>query len=104
MAPSADEQDPPSLEEFSRRLELARKAGKTDDAVATARGKAMGHGFRLASELIAALIVGLLLGLGVDAFFGVSPLGLLAGMFLGFAAGVTNVSRAMKPDKSDDEA
>ncbi len=103
MAPDVDDQDPPSLEEFSRRLDQARQAGTTENVEATARGKAMGQGFRLASELIAAIIVGLILGLGADALLGISPWGLLAGLFLGFGAGVNNVSRAMKPETEQDQ-
>ena len=55
----------------------------------------MGHGFRLASELIAAIVVGLMLGLGIDAAFDATPFGLLGGLFLGFAAGLNNVARSM---------
>lgn len=68
------------------------------------RGRAMGAGFRLGSELLAAMIVGPLLGLGLDRLAGTSPWGLIGGIFLGFAAGVLNVSRAMKETAAKDEA
>lgn len=51
---------------------------------------------RVGSELLAGLFVGAILGLGLDTLFGTKPLWLLVGIFLGFAAGVLNVSRAFK--------
>ena len=106
MADDAGKQDPPSLDAFSKRLDAARR--RRDDATneQAVRGEALGQGFRVASELLAALIVGAGLGLGLDALAGWSPFGLLAGICVGFAAGVMNVSRALKrstsaPDETD---
>jgi ATP synthase protein I len=74
-----------------------------------------GRGFRLASEFVAAIIVGALLGWGVDSLFGTSPWGMIILLLLGFAAGVLNVIRAaaelnaraarepMPPSVPDDE-
>lgn len=56
----------------------------------------MGRAFRVASELLAGLFVGAALGLGLDKLLGTSPWLLLAGLGLGFAAGIRNVSRALK--------
>lgn len=94
MAHHADKQEPPSLEDFAERLDAAQRG--TTDAEAAKRGQAMGQGFRLASELLAAMLVGPGLGWVVDRFAGTSPWGLLAGIFIGFAAGVMNVARAMQ--------
>lgn len=49
---------------------------------------------RMATELAAALIVGLALGWGVDRLFGTRPWGLIIFFFLGAAAGMVNVFRA----------
>lgn len=54
-------------------------------------GKGMGLGFKMASDFAAAVIVGLVLGLGIDALFHTSPWGLLVCLMLGFIAGVRNV-------------
>jgi ATP synthase protein I len=74
-----------------------------------------GRGFRLASEFVAAIIVGALLGWGVDSLFGTTPWGMIILLLLGFAAGVLNVVRAaaelnaeaakepMPPSVPDDE-
>jgi ATP synthase protein I len=54
-------------------------------------GKGVGLGFKMASDFTAAVIVGLVLGWGVDALFHTSPWGLLACLLLGFVAGVRNI-------------
>ena len=106
MADDAGKQESSPLDEFSKRLDAARGAGSPENDASAERGKAMGRGFRLASELMAAMIVGPLLGWGFDRLAGTSPFGLLAGVFLGFAAGMRNAARAMKegapPAKTDD--
>ncbi|MEK7266254.1 MAG: AtpZ/AtpI family protein, partial [Pseudomonadota bacterium] len=60
------------------------------------RSRELGRAMRVGSELLAGLFVGAILGLGLDTLFGTKPLWLLVGIFLGFAAGVLNVSRAFK--------
>lgn len=107
-ADKADEQEPPSLDAFSDRLEAVRKrtTNDKDDAAASERGKSVGRGFRLASELLAAMIVGIGLGMGVDMVAKTSPWGLLAGIFIGFAAGLRNAMAAFDAaaaDNADDE-
>ena len=53
-----------------------------------------GRAFRLASEFVAAVIVGVALGLALDAVFGTRPILMIVLLLLGFAAGVLNVVRA----------
>lgn len=96
MAEDAGKQDPPSLDEFSKRLEAARGASPDAETTQAGTGPSLGRAFRVASELLAALFVGALLGLGLDALLGSRPWFLLFGITLGFAAGVLNVSRALK--------
>ena len=71
------------------------------DAVSTAAEEArgremtgMGRAFRLAAEFVAAILVGLGLGWGIDQLFGTAPWGMVILLLLGFAAGVLNVTRA----------
>jgi ATP synthase protein I len=89
-------QDPPSLDEFAKRLDAARGAPEATGGSNRARGVALGRAFRVGSELLAGIIVGALLGLGADTFFGTKPFLLLVGILFGFAAGVLNVARAFK--------
>ncbi len=89
-------QDPPSLDEFAKRLDAARGASEPEGSSPRASGVELGRAFRVGSEMLAGLIVGGLLGLGLDTLFDTKPLLLLVGILLGFAAGVLNVSRAFK--------
>ena len=57
-------------------------------------GRGMAYGMRLASELVAAVVVGGLLGVGLDRWLGTWPWLFLVLFLLGFAAGVLNVVRA----------
>jgi ATP synthase protein I len=54
----------------------------------------LGLGLRMATELAAALIVGLALGWVFDRVLGTRPWGLIGFFFLGVAAGMVNVFRA----------
>jgi ATP synthase protein I len=49
---------------------------------------------RLSSELVAGVLVGALLGWGIDRFLSTSPWGLMIFLMVGFAAGVMNVMRS----------
>jgi len=55
---------------------------------------AIARGFRLSTELVAAVVVGAALGWVVDRWLGISPWGMIVLLLLGFAAGVLNVMRA----------
>ena len=73
---------------------IAKAQAKIDAQNRPARmstGKGMGLGFRMASDFAAAVIVGVVLGLGIDAVFKVSPWGVIICLLLGFVAGVRNV-------------
>ena len=97
-------QEPPSLDEFSKRLDAMRGRQDVDrghgDTKSTrpaqGDGVEMGKGLRLASELIAAVLVGVGAGWGLDSWFGWTPWATIAGLGLGFAAGVLTVYRTME--------
>ena len=82
-----------------------RKASKLDkvreqrhvrdsDHDAEMRGRGMAYGMRMATELVAAVIVGGLIGYALDWWLGTKPWLFLLFFVLGFAAGVLNVLRA----------
>ena len=60
----------------------------------TKGGAGMAEAFKLSSEFIAAILVGVALGWGFDQLAGTSPFGLIIFLILGFCAGVVNVMRA----------
>jgi ATP synthase protein I len=93
-------EDPPPdplarLGEQIDRARAERLRQETSGRGGTPRG-ALGLGLRMATELAAALIVGLALGWVVDRVFGTRPWGLILFFFLGVTAGMVNVFRAAK--------
>jgi ATP synthase protein I len=78
---------------------IARAQGERPKAVkpADVGGTGMSganRAFRLASEFVAAIIVGAGVGYGIDLLFGTRPWAMVILLLLGFAAGVVNVVRA----------
>jgi ATP synthase protein I len=84
--------------DLAERIARARAEREAENRPRAAGGdnqaSAMARGFRLASEFVAAIVVGAGLGLGADYLFGTAPWGLVILLLLGFAAGVLNVIRA----------
>lgn len=98
--PEMSESRPPDpLRRLGEEIDKARAQagegapGGRGDALS---GSALGAGLRIGIELIAALCVGLALGWVADRYIGTRPWGLIAGFFLGSAAGVVNVFRAVQ--------
>ena len=53
-------------------------------------------GFKISTEIVAALVVGVGIGLIVDNYFGTRPFGLIIFFILGAFAGFLNVYRVMR--------
>ncbi len=51
----------------------------------------LGQAWRMSTELVVSVMVGLGLGYGIDVIFGSKPWGLLIGLCFGFAAGIMAV-------------
>ncbi len=94
----SDEKPPPSLEELDARLRKAREGkdghGRSGRLERVPHG-ALGVGLRIGAELLAAMIVGVGGGLLLDQWLGTQPWGLIGMFFLGSAAGILNVYRAI---------
>ena len=58
--------------------------------------KGASFGFKISTELIAALIVGVGMGLIVDNYLGTKPFGLIIFFILGSFAGFLNIYRVMR--------
>ena len=55
-----------------------------------------GFGFKISTEIIAALVVGVCIGLIVDKYLGTKPFGLIIFFIFGAIAGFLNVYRVMR--------
>ncbi len=87
-------------EDFERRLAAARDRHSPPEAPGKdTAASAWGIGARVGVELLAALIVGLAIGWGLDTWLHTMPLMLIVFVLLGGAAGVANVWRLMAPKK-----
>lgn len=53
----------------------------------------LGLAWRMSTELVVSVMVGLGLGYGIDVIFGSKPWGILIGLCFGFAAGIMAVLR-----------
>ncbi|HEY8332516.1 MAG TPA: AtpZ/AtpI family protein [Tardiphaga sp.] len=87
-----------SLHQRLSRIQDDRKVqtdqSETGSGNAQSRASAMAVGLRLSSELVAGVVVGTILGWGLDHLLPTSPWGLIVFMLLGFVAGVINVMRS----------
>ena len=85
------------LKEISTRLEIAKKnikknQLKNDGSNAASFGKAL----KISTELVAAVIVGSLMGFLLDGWFDTKPLLTIVFFFMGVAAGILNVFKSAK--------
>ena len=58
--------------------------------------KGLSFAYRISSELLAALIVSVILGLLIDKYFDSRPIGLISLIILGFFAGILNIYRLIR--------
>jgi ATP synthase protein I len=90
----------PSLKE---RLEAARSRQGLDSSPKPSRpanpvdGSVLGLGLRVGGEVVAAMLVGLAIGWGLDHVLGTRPIFLGLFVLIGGAAGVLNVWRLVAP-------
>lgn len=88
--------DPSDLDEFSQRLDRLRGEERGPEDPPPSSGAAWGRALRASSDLLAGLLVGTLLGYFLDRWLETSPWFLLAGIGVGFAAGLRNLMRSVK--------
>ncbi len=82
---------------LEEKTEAARSARKTAQSGGESSA-AIGKGLRIASELVAGVVVGGLAGVGLDYWLGTKPVFSILLFLLGMVAGFWNVIRdAMKP-------
>lgn len=85
------------LADLDARLNAMKSRHAVDEVEPTGgRGAALGMAFRLATELVAGILVGGFIGWQLDKWLDTTPLFLLVFFALGFAAGLFNVIRTAR--------
>ena len=94
----------PDPDNFKTRLKIAnsklRKSLKEDQEK---KGVFMGAAFKLGTELVAAVVVGTIIGFILDNWFDTKPWLIIIFFFLGAIAGMLNVIRAAKRMQKEDK-
>ena len=88
-----ERRSPPSLEDLDARLKQAQKRKQKGGTDETRTG--IGFAFRIGTELVAALAVGVGIGWVLDEWLGTRPWLMIVFFVLGAAAGMLNVYRIM---------
>ncbi|AWV24351.1 ATP synthase I chain [Roseomonas mucosa] len=92
--------------DFDDRLRKARAQQGLDPDPEKGKGGlpagVWGLGLRIGAELVSALIVGTVIGMALDRWFGTSPWLLLVFFLVGGAAGVLNLYRVLSPGRGRD--
>ena len=89
-------------DEFKTRLKIAKsKLKKELDNDNKKRGSFMGNAFKLGTELVAAVMIGTIIGFILDSWFDTKPWLIIIFFFLGAAAGMLNVIRAANKMQKD---
>ena len=90
-------------DDFKTRLKIAKSKIKkkvfTDNEK---RGSFMGNAFKLGTELVAAVVVGTIIGFILDSWFDTKPWLIIIFFFLGAAAGLLNVIRTANQIQKED--
>ena len=90
------------LENLKTRLKIAKsKLQKDKTQNAEKKGIFLGNAFKLGTELVAAVIVGTIIGFILDNWFGTKPLLIIIFFFFGAAAGIINVIKTAKKMQKD---
>ncbi|WP_162906681.1 AtpZ/AtpI family protein [Algihabitans albus] len=99
----------PSDDGFDERLKAARKRREAEKSkwkrVETQGPSGLGIGMRIASEIVAAILVSVAIGLMLDRFLGTKPWMLILFIVLGSGAAISNVIRTGRElDRKQKEA
>ena len=85
------------IKEISARLEIAKRNIKKDQIKNSSSNVAsLGKALKIGTELVAAVVVGVLLGLILDNWFDTRPWLTISFFFMGVAAGILNVIKSAK--------
>lgn len=85
------------LQRLNAALDKARPRDQSQPAGSrrdTSTSSAMALAFRLGAEFVSGVLVGALVGWGLDKVLGIAPWGIIVLTLIGFGAGVLNMMRA----------
>ena len=83
-----------NLEQLNKKIDNLDNSKKNNEN--KRRESGAGFGFKISTEIIAALVVGVGIGLIVDNYFNTKPFGLIIFFIFGAFAGFLNVYRVMR--------
>ena len=84
-------------EKFKTRLEIAKKKISDDENKnSNKKTSLLGIAFKMSTELVAAVLVGSIIGFIFDSWFGTKPWLILIFFFVGVIAGIMNVIKSAK--------
>ena len=84
-------------DQFKTRLKIAkRKILKRSDISKQSPSSNLGIAFKMSTEMVAAVVVGTIIGFILDNWFGTKPWLILIFFFVGVIAGILNVVRSAK--------
>ncbi|SVB65307.1 uncharacterized protein METZ01_LOCUS218161 [marine metagenome] len=88
-------------DQFKARLEIAKsKILKKNKDSKQSSSSNIGVAFKLSTEMVAAVVVGTIIGFILDNWFGTKPWLILIFFFVGVVAGILNVIRSAKSMQS----
>tara|TARA_B100000945_G_scaffold262550_1_gene221123 strand:+ start:347 stop:634 length:288 start_codon:yes stop_codon:yes gene_type:complete len=91
------------LNDFKTRLKIAKaKLNDKNSEKNQKKGLFLGNAFKLGTELVAAVIVGTIIGFILDNWFDTKPLLIIIFFLFGASAGIINVFRAAKKMQEGD--
>ena len=89
--------------DFKTRLKIAKKeVDQKSNNNDNKKGLFMGSAFRLGTELVAAVVVGTIIGFILDSWFDTKPWLIIIFFFLGTIAGILNVIRTANRMQKED--
>ena len=84
-------------DQFKARLEIAKnKILKKTSVSKQSSSSKLGVAFKMSTEMVAAVVVGTIIGFILDNWFGTKPWLILIFFFVGVVAGILNVIRSAK--------
>tara|TARA_B100000427_G_scaffold249696_1_gene212888 strand:+ start:58 stop:339 length:282 start_codon:yes stop_codon:yes gene_type:complete len=92
-----------SKDRFRTRLEIAKeKISKRSKVSNHSSSSKLGIAFKMSTEMVAAVVVGTIIGFILDNWFGTKPWLILIFFFVGVAAGILNVVKSAKKMQNKD--